>query len=331
MKTKKTIFTALLFVCWQNMSAFTVSSNTIVTIGTQTQIKIQDFDLQNNGTLIGDTASLLIISNSSPTKITGNNIFLASLKIIGDVTSEAPILSINEDLIMLSGVMNIDENQLIINGDLLGENENTYITASTGTITTERLLAYLPAGREVSALGLSFTPISDMYDIQITRSHYPVMRTSRTGITQSANRVYDFCTPINIADVFKQILPHEVKNMQRTELFVENSEGWQRVKNKNELFLSVSRISIFTPDDLFFPKIITPNEATNNIFEILGLCEFSNSRLIIMNRRGQILYDLYPYSNDFTGQSLSDGTYYYVFSEERAGPPIKKSFFEIIR
>jgi hypothetical protein len=174
------------------MPAFpiTVSKNTIVNIGKQTQVKITNFDLRNDGILIGDTASLLIFSNTKETKITGNNIFLASLKIAGNVICNIPVLTLNGDLVLQSGVMTIGVNRLIIHRDLLGETEKTYITASTGTI--EKPINYLSARRPIDALGLEFTPMTDVYDIQIIRSHNSVMRTSRTSAVYSAKRVYDF-------------------------------------------------------------------------------------------------------------------------------------------
>jgi hypothetical protein len=91
------------------------------------------------------------ISNSRERKIAGNNFYLNSLKIDGNVICEISEISLNGDLIMQSGVMNIGTNRLVIHGDLLGENEKSYITASTGTI--EKPIVFLPAERSVSALG----------------------------------------------------------------------------------------------------------------------------------------------------------------------------------
>ena len=329
MKTKQFMIWLVFTTIAVNTFAFTVSRNTVVTIEKQTQVKLQNLDLHNDGTLIGDTASLLIISNTREAKITGNSISLSSLKIAGNVAMETPTLSLIGDLIMQSGVMNIGSSRLIIHGDLLGENEKTYIAASTGTI--KKPIGYLPAGRSFSALGLEFTPKNDIYDLLITRSHNSVMRTARTSTTYSANRVFNFSTPMDISAVRAQILPHEILNIYKLTLFVRDYEDWKRVKSRNDDFFAVSRVAAFSPDHLFFPKIITPNESTNNKFEIVGLDEYPNARLIIINKKGEILYDLYPYTNDFDGKNLPSGTYYYVFSEQRNGEPVKKSFFEIIR
>jgi hypothetical protein len=330
MKTKKiTSVFLLLLLCLCSVQAITVSRNTVLFIGKQTQVKLTNTDLTNNGTLIGDTASLLAISTSRGNKISGNNFYLSSLKIDGNVSCDVQVLSILNDLIMESGVLNIGTNKLVIYGELLDEKENAHVTASTGTI--EKHIEYLPARRQKSALGLEFTPINDVYDLRIIRSHNPIMRPTRTSTTRSATRVYDFSTPVDITAVQKRNLAHEIANMHKPTLFVHDFEDWQKVKNRNEEFFAVSQISTFSPDELHFPKVITPEAVANTKFEIIGLDEYPNSRLIILNKNGQQLYDLFPYKNDFDGRDLPDGTYYFVFSEERDSPPSKRSFFEIVR
>jgi len=286
-------------------------------------------DLNNSGEFLGDTASLLIISNSRETKITGQNFQLFSLKIAGNVNCQVSTLSLDGDLIMQFGVMDIGASRLVINGDLLGETEQTYVTASTGTI--EKPIDRLLAGQQATALGLEFTPLGNKANARIIRSHRPVFRLNGAGSYKSAYRVYEFSSPKNITNIQLQTKPHEKQHLTRDGLFVENFFGWERVRNNNDDLLSVLRISVFAPDDLHFPKILTPYEVTNNVFKIAGLEEYPNARLVIINKRGQILHDFYPYKNDFDGRNLPTGTYYYVFSERLSSQPMKKSFFELIR
>jgi hypothetical protein len=111
-------------------------------------------------------------------------------------------------------------------------------------------------------------------------------------------------------------------------------EGWKEVKNQNQKFVSVLRVSTFPTSeqqssDLSFPKIVMVN--SQNLFIIEGLEKYPHSRLTILGKNGQLLYDLYPYHNNFDGQNLPCGTYYYLFSKEQNAPPMKKSFFEIVR
>ncbi|MCL2028274.1 MAG: gliding motility-associated C-terminal domain-containing protein [Bacteroidales bacterium] len=319
------IFTAIAV----NASAFTVSKNAVMTIGKQTQVKLSNVDLINYGTLIADTASLLIISNTREQKISGDNIYLYSMKIDGQVKSDVEILSLSGDLTMQSGVLNIGTNQLVIDGDLLDEKETAYVTASTGTI--EKRMDYLPAMRPINVLGLEFTALNDVYHLRIIRSHSSITRPIRTGTTKSAMRVYEFESMVDITAVDKQTLPHEFENMYKPTVFVHDYDDWKKAKNKHDEFYAVSKVSTFSPDPLHFPKVITPDGETHRTFEIGGLDEYPNSRLIILSRTGQQLYDFQPYQNDFTGKDLPDGTYYFVFSEEPDSPASKRSFFEIVR
>jgi len=332
MKTRRFIwFVFTIFItATANVNAFTVSKNTVVTVSKQTQVKVANLDLQNNGEINGDTASLLILSNTKERKkLASGPMSLGSLKIAGDVVSEVSILTLTGDLIMQSGVLNIGANRLLIYGDLLGENEKTYVTASTGTI--EKWIAYLPSGRLVDILGLEFTPLNDAYNIGLTRSHETTTRMTASNHIKSAERVYQFLSPIDATSIHLQALPHETVNISKSIPFVRDFEDWKKIKNRNDEFIGVSHVSIFAPDELHFPKVIMPGKETHNIFKIIGLDEYPNSRLVIISKGGKILYDLYPYTNDFDGRDLPTGTYYYLFSEEQNSAPIKKSFFEIVR
>ena len=328
MKTKYLIWLVFTTIT-MNVSALGVAKNTVVNIDKYTQVKLTNLDLQNSGILFGDTASLVILSNSRESKITGQNFHLFSLRIAGNVVCDVPELSLGGDIIMQSGVFSIGTNKLIVYGDLLGENEKTYITASTGTI--EKWMGHLPLGRQINVLGLEFMPFNDVYDICISRSHNPAVRSSVSGNYQSANRMYGFSKETSITNVKSVALPHEATHITKQIVFVENLGEWKKVTNPNHGFWNATRVSIFAPDDLHFPKIITPNDATNNVFKITGLEEYPNARLVVISKEGKILYDISSYKNDFAGKNLPDGTYYYIFSEEQNSVPIKKSYFEIVR
>lgn len=80
-------------------------------------------------------------------------------------------------------------------------------------------------------------------------------------------------------------------------------------------------VSIFTPVtitaiapcvhvDLFIPNLMTPNnDGKNDQFEILGLP--GGSTLNVFNRWGNVVYQSNDYDNLWTGNSISDGVYYY--------------------
>ncbi len=328
MKIKLTTI-LLLAALTAQMQAFSVSKNAVVCIGKHAQMKISNMDLQNSGRIIADTASLLILQTTKERKITGGNLSLSSLKIAGDIACKVATITLSGDLTMQSGVMDIADNRLIVHGNLLGENEKTYVTASTGTI--EKPLKHLVAGTQISVLGLDFSPLNDIASGSIVRSHQSAVRFGASGSLTSAERVYEFDPPIDLSSPNLQTLPHEKSHIDKERIYAENFSGWQKIMLPNEDLTGIVRISVFNRDALLFPKIITPNEATNEVFRIVGLEEYPDARLIVISKGGKILFDLYPYNNDFNGKNLPNGTYYYLFSETQDGAPVKKSFFEIIR
>jgi gliding motility-associated-like protein len=61
------------------------------------------------------------------------------------------------------------------------------------------------------------------------------------------------------------------------------------------------------------PNIITPNnDGINDALYFKGLEYFSNNRIYIYNRWGQLIYDASPYNNNWKGENQPDGTYFYI-------------------
>lgn len=71
--------------------------------------------------------------------------------------------------------------------------------------------------------------------------------------------------------------------------------------------------------EVVIPDIFTPNgDGVNDMFEITGISSFQNSRLIVLNRWGKVVYESdnygWPYWNGThhkSGAELADGVYYY--------------------
>jgi gliding motility-associated-like protein len=69
-------------------------------------------------------------------------------------------------------------------------------------------------------------------------------------------------------------------------------------------------------DILEFPNIITPNNDNfNDKLVIKGLLDggYPESELVIYNRWGKKVYSKNNYQNDFDGEGLADGVYFYIF------------------
>ncbi|MET4081384.1 gliding motility-associated-like protein [Pedobacter sp. UYP30] len=71
--------------------------------------------------------------------------------------------------------------------------------------------------------------------------------------------------------------------------------------------------------NLFVPNLFTPNgDGNNDAFEIRGLSLFYGNNLVIVNRWGNEVYKSNSYHNDWTGEGLNEGTYFYKLNVKEA-------------
>jgi gliding motility-associated-like protein len=90
------------------------------------------------------------------------------------------------------------------------------------------------------------------------------------------------------------------------------------------------------------PKAFSPNGDGINDFLVFGGSDFDptgtaflnaypNARITIFNRWGQEVFTARPYRNDWDGNKLPDGTYYYVLELGVDGQQPIKDYFSIVR
>lgn len=71
------------------------------------------------------------------------------------------------------------------------------------------------------------------------------------------------------------------------------------------------------PKTLNIPNIITPNgDGQNDAFVIPDIASFPGSQLLIFNRWGNEVFRSDSYKNNWTGEGLTEGTYYYVLNKK---------------
>lgn len=86
--------------------------------------------------------------------------------------------------------------------------------------------------------------------------------------------------------------------------------------------------------DIMIPNVFTPNgDNKNETFMIPGLDKYEANELTIMNRWGNTVYSKKGYQNDWTGDSLSEGTYYYLLKVKTAGNKweVYKGYITLLR
>ena len=88
-----------------------------------------------------------------------------------------------------------------------------------------------------------------------------------------------------------------------------------------------------TGDDLFIPNVITPNgDGKNDVFYIPGLSKYPGSQLYIYNRWGNQVYQSKDYDNQWNGNGLNEGTYFYILKlNTESGFVDHKGWIELLR
>ncbi|MCX2576363.1 gliding motility-associated C-terminal domain-containing protein [Pedobacter sandarakinus] len=90
-----------------------------------------------------------------------------------------------------------------------------------------------------------------------------------------------------------------------------------------------------TNSSLFVPNLFTPNgDGINDVFEIRGLNLFVQNDLVIVNRWGNEVFKSANYQNNWNGEGLNEGTYYYLLrvKENETSPwQIFKGYITLIR
>ena len=83
------------------------------------------------------------------------------------------------------------------------------------------------------------------------------------------------------------------------------------------------------------PNLFTPNgDGINDVFEIRGLNQYQSNELQIINRWGNEVFHAKGYQNNWTGEGLNEGTYYYLLRVKKAGSnevEVFKGYITLIR
>jgi gliding motility-associated-like protein len=109
-----------------------------------------------------------------------------------------------------------------------------------------------------------------------------------------------------------------------------------RVKDAYGYYTNVASVTLtanFT--GITIPNLFTPNgDGINDTFEIIGLNQYQVTELQIVNRWGNEVFHAKGYQNNWTGEGLNEGTYYYLLRVKRAGSDqyeVFKGYITLIR
>jgi gliding motility-associated-like protein len=107
-----------------------------------------------------------------------------------------------------------------------------------------------------------------------------------------------------------------------------------RVKDLNGYYTNAATVNITVSATslLKIPNVFTPNgDGINDVFEIRGLDKFVQNELVIVNRWGNEVYHKTNYQNNWTGEGLNEGTYYYVLKVKTTEWQVIKGYITLMR
>jgi len=82
------------------------------------------------------------------------------------------------------------------------------------------------------------------------------------------------------------------------------------------------------------PNVFTPNgDGKNDTFEIPALADYAENEIVIVNRWGNSVYEKKNYRNEWTGEGLNEGTYFYVLKVKNGTGSweVYKSYITLLR
>ena len=105
---------------------------------------------------------------------------------------------------------------------------------------------------------------------------------------------------------------------------------WLTIHSNN--CVQTDSVLIEIEDCFEIPNIFSPNnDSYNDFFKIKGI-QYKTWNLQIYNRWGRLIHESLDYKNDWDGDTVSDGSYYYILSSQEKGEITSyKGWVEIVR
>ncbi len=154
--------------------------------------------------------------------------------------------------------------------------------------------------------------------------------TVRLPMIYTGNNLSYLWTPNYYLNAFN--VPQPVASPPVNTLYTVNVNGEGNCPASKQIFVEVLK-------ELKIPNAFSPNgDGINDKWIILGLESFSDNKVEVFNRYGQVVYSVIGYDNSgkvwdgtMNGKPLPVGTYYYIVDPKRAIAPKKSGWVVILR
>ena len=191
----------------------------------------------------------------------------------------------------------------------IGIDEGDYTPATVTPSAAGRIYAsvqnFMMANKPVKKESLSMDRVWNIYGSAPITANMLLQHNANTNgsLFKDANAAIARYTGGNNWDILKGTNPSTGVHTRNNVLLSGN------IDNNGAYFTKLS----VSGADLFIPTLFTPNgDGNNDPFEIKGLELFAENSLVIVNRWGNEVYRATNYQNNWTGEGLNEGTYYYL-------------------
>lgn len=221
---------------------------------TGSNLVLENANLTNNGTIDAQDGIITLSGNTYNTTIDGTPISTNFNNLQIDKTSKIVNLEIDiyvdKNMEMVSGFLDLDSNNLTLgttNGTLIGENANTYITASDSGEIIKSLSLNQPTSETPGNLGIEITSAQNLGTTTIRRGH-----SAKTVGNYSSIKRYYIVEPTNNsgldATVKLYYQDHELNGLTETDLEMYQGEN-----------------------DIWIHQLTNSSDVNNNYIEVTNL------------------------------------------------------------
>jgi len=306
----------------------------------------------NHASLIGhDSSKIEFLADSILPEISGFGYLKIDSLIIGSEVYSKLFVDVNQ-IKLVNG--NYSQGNVILNLNKTIIDEFNDSKISGGTI-RKNIFPEPNIFTNSGNLGLQLLYTENLDSTTLFRKNQTIYTTEQYSI----NRIYSLSDSTNkISELNFYYFNNELENLDPEKLQVYTSTDlleWKPqqtlsrntasgfIHSKVEGFAQYFTLFEEIPNESFFiPNGFSPNDdGVNDYFEILGLEEYPNNKLIVFDGIGTILYEASPYQNKWDGfvQSgsisadngkLNTGTYYYFFYKDSdKNSDVIKGFIEL--
>ncbi|PXX98938.1 hypothetical protein DF185_16330 [Marinifilum breve] len=320
-----------------------------------TFLNLKDTSLENHGEFKSSDETSLFFDSYEGYLGGSVQVHLNNFLLNSDCRLTANVIA-DGDVFLEQGILDLQDNQLFLGGNLINEREESRITSLLGgeIVKTFDFLA----GESINPgnIGISMILQKNVNDLEIRRGHVSAVIEGKEGIA----RYFQLSRPVESNRLTIHYFDTERNGVEERELTcwtqIDKWEQLHLVRNdvlNNVVVSSTLRSSsLFTlfpgksDSDFFIPEGFSPDgDGINDRFEIPGIEQYPQNKLVVFNRWGDVVYECESYQNTWDGKGpgnflggrgslLHDGTYFYLLTikfetgmKKFQGPlEIKKAF-----